>query len=227
MEYNRYYTDSRNSTYTMTKVFGWIFYAILITAITAFALPYGLIYFGAEQLFFPILVIGLIGILVLSFAGQIIISRTRSKPLAITIFTLFAVMMGIWIAPLVVAYELSTLAYSLFVTSGIFGIMAIYGAITKRDLSGFGNFLIMLLLGAIFISLINWIIGSSRIDWIVSLVTLGIYVGFIAFDVQRVKRICESGDINTNIALLMALNLYIDFVYIFIRLVAIIGSRRD
>ena len=114
----------------------------------------------------------------------------------------------------------------LLVTAGVFGLMALYGAITKRDLSKFGSFLMMLLLGVIFISIINIFIANSTLDWILSYVTLAIYIGFIAFDVQRVKNITQTNQGTTNIALLMALNLYIDFVYVFIRIVNLIGNSK-
>lgn len=221
-----YYEDTRATTYSMTRVFGWMFYAILLTAVAAFGLYYGLLALDRLDLYYPILIAGLVAVVVLSFAGQLVIGRTRSKPVAITVFSLFAVAMGIWISPLVILYDLTTMVYALFVTSGIFGIMAVYGAVTKRDLSGFGTFLFMLLMGCLFVSLINLFIGSNTTNWIVSLIVMAVYIGFIAFDVNRVKRLCESNQMNTNLALLMALNLYVDFVYIFIRIVSIIGSSR-
>ena len=104
--------------------------------------------------------------------------------------------------------------------------MALYGAVTKRDLSKFGSFLMMLLLGVIFVSIINIFIANSTLDWILSYVTLAIYIGFIAFDIQRVKNITQTNQGTTNIALLMALNLYIDFVYVFIRIVNLIGNSK-
>ena len=135
--------------------------------------------------------------------------------------------MGIWISPLILIYDLEVVATSLLVTSVIFAIMALYGVITKRDLTGFGNVLFMLIMGALIVSIINIFIANSTIDWIVSYVLLGVYIGFIAYDVQNVKRLAETGNITSNIALIMALNLYIDFVYIFIRIVSIVGRSRD
>lgn len=67
---------------------------------------------------------------------------------------------------------------------------------------------------------------NGTLDWILSYVTLAIYIGFIAFDIQKVKRIAETNQGTTNIALLMALNLYIDFVYVFIRIVNLIGNSK-
>lgn len=222
-----YYEQTQTSSYSMSKVFGWMFYAILITALTAFGLPYALVALNITSAYYGIMIGGLIALVILSFVGNFIIASTKSKPVAITIFTLFSISMGIWISPIILMYELSTIFVALTVTAGIFGVMAIYGAVTKRDLTGFGSFLFMILFGAIIISFINIFVASSTVDWIISYVILAVYIGFIAFDVQRVKRIADSGQMTTNIALLMALNLYIDFVYIFIRLVALIGASRD
>ena len=222
-----YYSQSQDKSYSMSKVFGWMFFAILLTAITAFGLPYLLVSLNASDLYYPIMIGGLIAVFVLTFIGQFVIAKTRSKALAITIFSLFAISMGIWVSPLILIYDLQVIGTSLLVTSVIFGIMAIYGSVTKRDLTGFGNVLFMLIIGALIISIINIFIANSTIDWVISYVLLGVYIGFIAYDVQKVKQIAESGNLTSNIALIMALNLYIDFVYIFIRFVSIIGRSRD
>lgn len=220
-----YYSTESTSSFTMTKVFGWMFYAILLTALTAFGLPYLLVAINQTELYGGILIAGLIAVFVLSFIGQFVIARAKSKPVAISIFSLFAVAMGIWISPLVIMYEAEVLIYSLFVTSGIFGIMAIYGAVTKRDLSGFGSFLFMMLLGSLVLLLLNLLIQSDGLNWVLSYVVLAVYIGFIAFDINRVKKMAATGQFGLNAALLMALNLYIDFVYVFIRVVALIGNK--
>lgn len=221
-----YYENSNSSTNTMTKVFGWLFYAILLTSLTAFGLPYLLVMTGATEAYSTILMVGLIAVFLLSFIGNIVIMKTRSKTTAITVYSLFAISMGIWISPLVIVYELGTIIYSLFITSAIFGIMAVYGAITKRDLSSFGTFLFMLLLGCFILSLFNIFFASSQLNWFLSYIILAIYIGFIAFDIQRVKRLAQSGNLNLNISLLMALNLYIDFVYVFIRVVSLVANNK-
>lgn len=221
-----YYSYSSGSTYSMSKVFGWMFYAILITALTSLGVPYLLVYFGVPELYNPLLFIGLISVFILCFVAQRIIMTSRIKATPIVVFTLFAVSMGLWISPLVISYDLTSIVYTLFITSAIFGIMAIYGAVTKRDLTGFGSFLFMLLLGSIILTLFNTLFaGSMGLNWFLSYLTLGIYIGFIAYDVQKVKRIAESGQLSNNISLLMALNLYIDFVYVFIRLLSLIRRK--
>lgn len=222
-----YYSAENTSSFTMTKVFGWMFYAILLTAVTAFGLPYLLVAIGQTQLYAGLVIAGLIAVFILSFVGQFVIARARSKPVAIIVFSLFSVAMGIWISPLVIIYEAEVLIYSLFVTSAIFGIMAIYGAVTKRDLSGFGSFLFMMLLGSLVLLLLNLLIQSSSLNWILSYVVLAVYIGFIAFDINRVKKMASTGEFGLNAALLMALNLYIDFVYVFIRIVALIGNSKN
>ena len=227
--YNYYssYGNSNTSTYTMSKVFGWLFYAILLTAVTSVGLPFLLAAINAVELYSTITFVGLIVVFILSFASTIVIARTQSKAVAITMFSLFAVAMGTWISPLIISYDLGTVVYALFVTAGVFGIMALYGALTKRDLSGFGSLLMMVLIGALILSLLNIFFASTPLDWVLSYVILGVYIGFVAFDVQRIKRLSQAGQLNINTSLIMALNLYIDFVYIFIRLLAILGRNRD
>ena len=97
-----YYEGSQSNSYSLTKVFGWLFYAILLTAVTAFGIPYLLVAINAVDAYYPILITGLVAIFILSFIGQFIIARTQSKPLAITIYSLYAIAMGTWISPLVI-----------------------------------------------------------------------------------------------------------------------------
>lgn len=222
-----YYSDSSTNTYSMTKVFGWMFYAILLTAVTAFGLPYLLVALNATDLYLPILIGGIIAVLVLCFLGRFIIANAKSKVTAVTVFSLFAIAMGTMISTFTILYEISSIVYALAITAGVFGIMAVYGFVTKRDLNRFGSFLVMLLIGALLVSIVNIFIANSTLDWILSYVILGIYIGFIAYDVQQVKKLAESGQLTTNVSLLMALNLYVDFVYIFIRILSIVGKLKD
>ena len=222
-----YYENTQEKTYSMSGVFGWMFLAILLTGATAFGLPYLLAASDSLELYIGILIGGLVSVLVLTFVGRWIISTTKSAFVAILIFSLFSISMGVWISPLILFYEIEVVGTSLLVTAVIFGIMAIYGSVTKTDLSGFGSILFMILIGAILISIINIFIANTYIDWIISYVLLAVYVGFVAYDVQNVKKLAESGQLTTNVSLLMALNLYVDFIYIFIRLLAIINEARD
>ena len=222
-----YYENSQYRTYSMSGVFGWMFFAILLTAITSFGLPYLLVSLDVPELYYAFLIGGLIAVLVLTFVGRWIMVSTKSPVIAVLIFSLYSISMGVWISPLILMYDISVIGLSLLVTSIIFGVMAIYGTVTKKDLTGFGNVMFMILIGALIISIINIFIANSIIDWVLSYVLLAVYIGFIAYDVQNVKKLAESGRLTNNISLLMALNLYIDFVYIFIRLLSIINRARD
>lgn len=226
--YSYYQSEQKiDSNSSMAKVFGWLFFAILLTALTSVGVPLLLNAIGAVDSYGTLVFVSAIVLILLSFLGNYIIATSRSKPVVITVFSLYSISMGMGISPVILSYSLSTIVYSLFITAGVFGIMALYGFITKRDLSGFGSFLIMLLLGSLFISLINIFIANEAIDWILSYVILGLYIGLIAFDVQRLKRLSQSGQMNINMSLLMALNLYIDFVYIFIRVLSLVARNRD
>ena len=97
MEYAYSQQPAESSSFTMTKVFGWMFLAILITAAVSIGLPYGLLAVGAGDAYYGILIAGLIAVIILSFVGSFVIAKTKSKPLAITVFCLFAAAMGIWI----------------------------------------------------------------------------------------------------------------------------------
>lgn len=223
-----YYENSTsNSSYSMYKVFGWMFYAIILTAIAAFGVPLLIASMGGTlDTLNGVILVASIVVLVLSFATPTITMKTKSSATAVGIFSLFAIAMGTMISYVVIIYDLNIIIYALGVTSLIFGAMAIYGYVTKRDLSGFGSFLMMILIGSLLMTVINIFIGSQMMDFIISYIILGVYIGFIAYDIQNVKRIASRGMLNTNISLLMALNLYLDFIYIFIRLVSIISNSK-
>jgi uncharacterized protein len=149
------------------------------------------------------------------------------------LFIGYSVMNGLTLSVIFLAYTGSSIASTFFITAGMFGAMAIYGLVTKRDLSGFGSFLFMGLIGIIIASIVNIFLQSSNVHWAISFIGVLIFTGLTAYDVQKIKRIGEEGimaqgdEVVRKGAVMGALALYLDFINLFLMLLRFFGGSRD
>ncbi len=144
-------------------------------------------------------------------------------------YWLFAGIMGISLAPVVAVYTGASVAKVFFITAATFGAMSLYGYTTKRDLSGWGNFLLMGLIGVIIASIVNIFLQSSALSFALSILGVLIFVGLTAYDTQKIKEnysAADDGEVMTKKAIDGALELYLDFVNIFLLLLRLFGDRR-
>jgi FtsH-binding integral membrane protein len=162
---------------------------------------------------------------VIFFSARI---RQMSYSAAQMTYWLFAAVMGLSMATIFIAYTGTSIARTFFVTAGVFGAMSLYGHSTKKDLSGIGNFLFMGLIGIILASLVNIFMKSSGLDFAVSLLGVLIFTGLTAVDVQRIKRTYYAidGDMVGKLSIYGALQLYLDFINLFMMLLRFTGDRR-
>ncbi len=179
--------------------------------------------FGNMFIFYGLL----IGELVLVF----VLSRNVKKfsyGTASLLFMLYSFINGLTLASIFIAYRLGTISTAFVTAAALFGAMAIYGKMTKKDISGWGSFLRMGLFGIIIAMVINIFIGSEAMDFVISGVGVFVFAGLTAWDMQKLKSYYysygETGLAN-NIAIMGALSLYLDFINIFIFLLRIFGSR--
>lgn len=145
-------------------------------------------------------------------------------------FCIFSALMGITLAPIFIVYRLGSIVYTFFITAGTFGAMSIYGYFTKSDLSKMGTFLIMALFGLIILSIVNIFAHSSTLEWIVSIVGVVIFIGLTAYDTQQVKRLAAANldpSLADKLATMGAMNLYLDFINLFLYLLRFFGGSRD
>ena len=147
--------------------------------------------------------------------------------MAVLLFFVYAIINGVTLASIFRVFEISTIAQTFFITAGVFGAMSAYGYLTRADLSKFGAFLFMALIGLIITSVVNIFMGSETLDWVISLVGVGIFIGLTAWDTQKIKMmVMQSNGYNVGkIATLGALSLYLDFINLFLYLLRIFGSR--
>jgi len=227
-------TDADASRKFIANVFLWMFVALGISAFCAYLFAndpslYSVLRdpvtggntgLGTIVMFAP-----LIFILVISFG----FNRLSYGVLAL-LFIAYAVVMGMSLSFILLAFTASSVTGVFLTASLLFGVMAVAGYITHQDLTKFGSIMIMLLFGIIIASLVNMFLHSSGLDMIISYVGVAVFVGLTAYDVQKLKRIgagIEYGDASAKkMALMGGLTLYLDFVNLFLMLLRVFGRRR-
>lgn len=150
-----------------------------------------------------------------------------SSPVASLLFYVFAAVNGLTLAPIFLAYAHETIATTFFVTAGTFAAMSIYGYFTSNDLSRMGSILFMALLGIIIATLVNFFIKSETMMWIITYAGVLIFVGLTAWDTQQIKAMAMAAPADSvgRLATIGALNLYLDFINLFLYLLRIFGNR--
>ena len=146
-----------------------------------------------------------------------------------TAFWLFAGVMGLSLASIFLTFTGESITRVFFIASGVFGSMSLYGYTTKKDLSGWGSFLYMGLIGIIMASIVNIFVGSTAMQFAISVIGVLVFTGLTAYDTQAIKEMYAQGDDNATggkKALLGALRLYLDFINLFIMLLQLFGQRR-
>ena len=202
--------------------------ALAITGVTAFGVASSpnllALIFSSKLLFFGLIIAEL---------ALVILLTARLQKLALTtatlVFVLFAVINGVTLSSIFVIYTMASIAQTFFICSATFGVMAVYGYTTKRDLSSMGKLLFMALIGLIIATVVNIFMRSSGLDMAISYIGVLVFVGLTAWDTQKIKLMLanaeDMGEGAQKIALIGALSLYLDFINLFIYLLRIFGRR--
>jgi FtsH-binding integral membrane protein len=138
-------------------------------------------------------------------------------------------LMGVSLAPVLMIYTGESIAKAFFTTSALFGAMSLYGYTTKRDLTSFGSFMFMGLIGILIASLVNMFLHSGPLDFAISILGVVIFTGLTAWDVQKITRLYDmlpSGEMRNKAAVMGALSLYMDFVNLFLYLLRFMGDKK-
>lgn len=209
------------------KVYSWMSMALLMTALTAYVVANTTLLqelvLGSRFGFWA-LIIAQFGIV--WFLSSRILSLTLNT--ATLLFALYSVITGATLSVLFIVYTSESLTTTFLITAGTFGAMSLYGYMTKRDLSSWGNILLMGVVGLIIASIVNYFLESSTLYWIVSCAGVLIFVGLTAYDTQKIKALIgvEDNDDTRKMALMGALMLYLDFINLFLYLLRIFGRKR-
>lgn len=146
-----------------------------------------------------------------------------------TLFFVFSGVMGLSMASIFLIYSAESIARVFFITAAMFGATSLYGYTTKRDLSGMGSFMVMGMIGLIIASVVNLFLQSSMLHFITSVIGVIVFTGMAAWDTQRLKETYAYGahlaEANAKLAVMGALNMYMNFVLLFQHLLSLMGNR--
>jgi FtsH-binding integral membrane protein len=155
--------------------------------------------------------------------------NTMSAATARLLFFVYAALVGVSLSVLLHIYTDASITRVFFIAATMFGALSLLGYTTRRDLSGFGSFLFMGLIGIIVASVINFFLRSSGLDWLISVIGVGVFAGLTAHDTQRIKAMYDSSDDETTAgrkSAMGALSLYLNFINLFLMLLRLLGGRR-
>lgn len=168
----------------------------------------------------------MIGELALVFILSGAINRL-SGTVATLLFLGYSALNGLTLSVIFIVYTADSIASTFAVTAAMFGAMSIYGYLTKKDLTSWGSFLFMGLIGIVIASLVNIFLQSSAVSWVVSGIGVLVFTGLTAYDTWKIKAMAAAGEEGRKPAILGALTLYLDFINLFLMLLRFMGGRRD
>jgi len=211
----------------ISSVYGWMVAALAISAAAAFMTAYSgaIVYIIRNPLIF-------FGLIIAEFALVTVLSariRSLSYGSAAMLFIAYSLVNGLTLAAVLLRYTGTSVARVFFISALMFGGMSLYGMKTKSDLRSAGRYLMMALIGLIIASIVNIIFRSSQLTWLISIITVVVFTGLTAYDTQKLMTISVYSDGSDNFrkaALIGALELYLDFINIFLSLLRLFGKRR-
>ncbi len=219
------YGREQVATGLMSQVYWWMSVGLGLTGLIAYAVshvpPLTELIFGSPILFYGLLFGELA--LVWFLSARV----TRMSPMgAITAFMVYSGLNGLTLGVVFLIYTEASIASTFFITAGTFGTMAAYGTLTKKDLSGWGSFLFMGLIGIIIAMIVNLFLQSSMLYWGITIFGVLIFTGLTAYDTQRIRNMALDNPSVPNLAIFGALILYLDFINLFLMLLRLFGDRR-
>ena len=211
----------------MLQVYNYMASGLALTGIVA--------YLGASTGFYAsIAQTPLIWVVMLAPLGAVFFLSFRIQQMSFftaqAAFWVFSVLMGLSLSYIFLRYTGASIARVFFISAGTFAAMSLYGYTTKADLSRFGSFLMMGLIGVILASIVNIFLGSTALQFAISVIGVLVFVGLTAYDTQRIKEVyLETDDRETmgKKALMGALTLYLDVINLFVLMLQLFGGRRD
>ncbi len=211
----------------MLRIYNYMASGLALTGIVAYVAAYSGFY--AQIAHTPLIWLVMLAPLGLVMWLSFGIERMQAST-AQAIFWIYAGLMGLSLSAVFLVFTGESIARVFFITAGTFGAMSLYGYTTQRDLSQFGSFLFMGLIGIIIASLVNLFIGSSAVQFAISVIGVLVFTGLTAWDTQQIKEMYfayDDGQIAGKKAVMGALRLYLDFINLFMMLMQLMGTRRD
>ena len=218
--------QTRVSAY-FTQVYGWMAAALGISGAVAW-------YTASSGLLIKMMTTspGLFYGAMIAEVGLVIVLtallQRLSMPVAMLMFIAYSALTGFTLSTIFLVYTASSISSTFILAASIFGVMALYGLFTNRNLGAWGGFLIMSLFGMILASLVNLFLKSPMVNWMMTYAGIIVFSGLAAYDHQKLKAMClmSQGDSLGKLAIYGALNLYLDFINLFLSLLRAFGKRR-
>src|SRR5215471_15481138 len=211
----------------MLRIYNYMASALALTGIVAYLFAQSGMYMAiAHTPLIWVVMLAPLGLVMLLSFGINRLSATAAQ----AIFWIYAALMGVSLASVFLVFTGASVARVFFITAGTFAAMSFYGYTTRRDLSQFGSFLFMGLIGIVIASLVNIFIGSTALQFAISVIGVLVFTGLTAWDTQQIKEMYYEGDgseIAGKKAIMGALRLYLDFINLFMMLMQLLGTRRD
>ena len=236
MSWNNEMTAERDSVFSinmpglMRDVYAWMAIALVITGFTAYTvagspLLLGLV-FSSKFCMWGLVLATIALVWHLSAA----VGRMSLKKVA-AMFLVYSVLNGITMASIFVVYTMTSIASVFFITAGTFGVMSVYGYVTKADLSKMGNICLMALFGLIVATIVNLFMDNTLLQTIIAYAGILIFVGLTAYDTKRIRELAytynaRATDEGQKLAIMGALTLYLDFINLFLYMLRIFGDRK-
>lgn len=220
-------SDERVSAF-LSKVYGWMFFGLLVTAVTAFVVASSPRFI--EIIFFNRLLLW--GIFIAQLGLVIYLSARVNKVAPATaagLFLLYSALVGVTSSVILLIFTAASITSTFIITAGMFGATAVFGTVTKRSLAGWGQFLFMGLIGLIIASIVGIFWHNDALQFVISVVGVLVFTGLTAWDAQRLKQMAVAlpdGRVGAY-AVVGALSLYLDFINLFFFLLRLTGNRRN
>lgn len=229
-EYHRSVGDAAvEMTNTMVrKVYLWMCAALALTGLTAYMVAgtpdFVRFVFGGKWTFLLLVVAEFALVIWLTAA----IDRLSSFA-AVALFGLYSIVNGVTLSSIFLVYELGSITSAFISSAAVFGVMAVYGSFTRKDLTRIGGICLMAVLGLIIAILVNLFLKNTLIDMLISGVGVLIFTGLTAYDAQKVKNLlsgAQENEVTSKMAVLGALTIYLDFINLFLYLLRIFGQKK-
>jgi len=220
------YRSAEQINSAMSRVYGNMFLAVIVSMLVSFAVstsPALMAFFFTGFMKW----ITIFAPLVAVFAFIPFINANPPRELARLALMAFAALMGLSFATIFVVYTMGSIVSAFMGAAVLFGTMSFYGYFTKRDLTSMGQFLFVGLIAVIIASVINIFIGSTVMQMVISAIAIVIFLGLTAYDTQKIREMVSYERENSNVEVMGALTLYLDFINLFIHLLSIFGVKRD
>lgn len=216
----------------INRVYGWMCGGLIITALISAGIashpPLINLMISNYFIFFGLIIAELV--IVGFFAARL----TKMSAFTASIsFVAYAALNGVVLSVICYNFTAQSLATTFFATAGTFGVMSLYGYVSKRDLTSLGNLCFMLLIGVIIATVVNMFVENSMLHWIITYIGIAVFVGLTAYDTQKIKEMSlsignnENSDDTKKYAVNGAFALYLDFINLFLLLLRIFGGGRD